>query len=59
MPCTIPRSIICRIQRMRPTRVHSAGLFKSLVDNDSTTDPASLVKVTSMLRPPNSSMSFN
>eukprot|EP00959_Pyramimonas_sp_CCMP1952_P427167 8946479-Pyramimonas_sp.AAC.1 len=52
--CAIPRSIICRIQFMCPRRVHSVGFFKSLLGKGLKTDSASMVKVTSMFRPPNS-----
>eukprot|EP00959_Pyramimonas_sp_CCMP1952_P119603 2501073-Pyramimonas_sp.AAC.1 len=44
---------------MCPKRVHAVEFFKSLLDKDLNTDSASMAKVTSMLRPPNSSMSCN
>eukprot|EP00959_Pyramimonas_sp_CCMP1952_P408989 8571007-Pyramimonas_sp.AAC.1 len=59
MLSTITRSIICRIQLMCPKRVHSVGFFKALLDNDYRTDAASMVRVTLMPRPPNSSIYFN
>eukprot|EP00959_Pyramimonas_sp_CCMP1952_P060476 1263522-Pyramimonas_sp.AAC.1 len=57
--CTIPRSVICRMQLVRPKRVHRVSLCKSLLDKDVKTDSAPMVKVTWLLRQPNSSMSSN
>eukprot|EP00959_Pyramimonas_sp_CCMP1952_P298219 6237717-Pyramimonas_sp.AAC.1 len=46
-----------RIQLICPSKVCSAGILRSLLDNDLYTDSASMVRDTLMARPPTSRMS--